>query len=155
MLGIIVAYSKNRIIGKDGKIPWYLPNERDRFRELTISNTVIMGRKTFQEIGKPLRDRFNIVLSKKERYSYENLITLTSLEEALSYSNTEKTFVIGGSKLYEKALEIADILYITEIDDIFDGDRYFPEFDENLYKREVFPYSNTIPRYRYLTYRRL
>ncbi|HFU4077974.1 TPA: dihydrofolate reductase [Streptococcus suis] len=130
MIGLIVARSKNNVIGKQGKIPWKIKGEQQQFRELTIGNTVIMGRKSYEEIGHPLPNRKNIVVSRKKNFIGENLTTATSLSEALNTANNENIYIAGGYGLFKEALPMVDIMYITEIDTIVDmGDVFFPEFD--------------------------
>ena len=110
MIGLIVARSKNNVIGKNGNIPWKIKGEQKQFRELTTGNVVIMGRKSYEEIGHPLPNRMNIVVSTTTEYQGDNLVSVKSLE----------------------ALQIVDKMYITEVDlNIEDGDTFFPEFDIN------------------------
>lgn len=92
MIGLIVARSKNNVIGKNGEIPWNIKGEQKQFKELTTGNVVIMGRKSFEEIGKPLPNRKNIIVSRNEKFSGENLITVSSLQEALELTKGEKVF---------------------------------------------------------------
>lgn len=132
MIGLIVARSKNNVIGKQGKIPWKIKGEQQQFRELTIGNTVIMGRKSYEEIGHPLPNRKNIVVSNSMNYFGENLITVASLDEALDTVDNENIYIAGGYGLFKEALPLIDIMYITEIDMIVEnGDVFFPEFDQN------------------------
>lgn len=131
MINLIVAVSKNGIIGKDGKIPFFYPADKQYFKEITTNKVLIMGRKTYEEINHPLKDRFIIVLSKTKNFNDNGIITLTSLDEALKYVKDKEVFIAGGRKLYEEALKIAQYLYITEIDEIYDGDTYFPSIPNN------------------------
>lgn len=131
MINLIVAVSKNGIIGKDGKIPFFYPADKQYFKEITTNKVLIMGRKTYEEINHPLKDRFIIVLSKTKNFNDDGIITLTSLDEALKYAKDKEVFIAGGRKLYEEALKIAQYLYITEIDEIYDGDTYFPSIPNN------------------------
>ncbi len=158
MTGIIVAYDRNRLIGKDGTMPWYIPGELKRFRALTENNVVIMGRKTYESLAGPLPDRINIVLSRSENYTGENLYTAGTLADALTMAKEkwpEKDIYIGGgANLYAQTLDIADVLYITEIDAEFEGDTFFPEFDESkFYKTVEGRYESSVP-YTYVTYKR-
>jgi dihydrofolate reductase len=129
MINIIAALSENRVIGCGGKIPWDIPEDRAHFRRLTTGNTVIMGRRTFEEIGRPLPERINIVVSTSADYSGENLYTARSLGHALElakgYSDRE-IFLCGGERIYREGLSVADRLYLTELDARFDGDAFFP-----------------------------
>ena len=130
MIGLIVARSKNNVIGKNGKIPWKIKGEQKQFRELTTGNVVFMGRKSYEEIGHPLPNRKNIVISKTENFVGENLVTVTSLQEAIDISAGEKVYIAGGYGLFKEALPLVDRMYITEIDTVIEnGDVFFPEFD--------------------------
>jgi dihydrofolate reductase len=154
MIAIIAAMSKNRVIGNQGKIPWRIKGEQRRFKELTTGNTIIMGKRSYEEIGRPLPDRKTIVVSSTKSYVAENLITACSLQEALNIAEEEKVFIAGGEQLYREALPIANTLYITEIDLVTEGDTYFPEFNKEDYilTEEIY-FEGEIP-YRYLTYQR-
>lgn len=131
MIGLIVACSKNNVIGKNGQIPWKIKGEQKQFRELTVGNVVVMGRKSYEEIGHPLPNRMNIVVSQSANYSGENLITVGSFQEAIKVAGKADIYVSGGYGLFKEAIPIVDKMYITEIDmDIKDGDVFFPEFDK-------------------------
>ena len=137
MISIIVAVAKDGAIGKGGKMPWRIPGEQQQFKELTTGHVVIMGRRSYEEIGHPLPNRKNIVVSKTKVFSWENLITAKSLEEALSLAGEEEIFIAGGAELFQKALPLADRIYITYVDlEVPDADRFFPDFPEEEYKRE-------------------
>lgn len=138
MIGLIVARSKNNVIGRNGEIPWNIKGEQKQFKELTSGNVVVMGRKSFEEIGHPLPNRKNIIVSKSKKYSGENLITVNSLQEALDVSQNENVFVSGGYGLFKEVLPIVDKMYITEIEiEIKDGDVFFPEFDETKFIKTI------------------
>ena len=158
MIALIVAYTKNRVIGKNGIIPWNLKNEKKRFKELTTDNVVVMGRKTFEEIGKPLPNRYTIVLSKTASYEYDNCCTVKSLSDAISLYKEKFTnknlYIAGGSSVYAEAISFAEKMYITEIDSVIDGDRFFPEFDSCKYSVTVEGEYSEELNYRYLTYTR-
>lgn len=154
MIALIAAYAKNRVIGNNGRIPWKIQGEQKRFRELTTGNVVIMGRRTFEEIGKPLPDRTTIVVSSTKKFSGENCYTVSSLQEAIKLAGNRDIYVSGGAKLYEEALPIAEKMYITEIDMVIDGDTYFPQFhDEDFIKIVDERFEDEIP-YTYMTYTR-
>ncbi len=136
IVSIIVAKSENNIIGKDGEIPWRLPNDLQYFKKTTMGHPIIMGRKTHEGIGKILPGRKNIVLSGslKEITGCE---VAGSMEEALGaciMNRESQVFIIGGASLYGQALPFADHLYITEVKAKIDGDTYLPHFDISLYK---------------------
>lgn len=130
MVGLIVARSKNNVIGKNGKIPWKIQGEQKQFRELTIGNVVVMGRKSYEEIGHPLPNRKTIVVSKSKKYEGNNLMTVGSIQEAIDLVVDKDIFIAGGYGLYKEAIPLVDKMYITEIDMIIEeGDVFFPEFD--------------------------
>lgn len=132
MIGLIVARSKNNVIGKNGQIPWKIKGEQKQFRELTTGNVVIMGRKSYEEIGHPLPNRMNIVVSGSANYTGENLLTVKSLKEAIEAAGDADVYVSGGYGLFKEAIPIVDKMYITEIDmEIEDGDVFFPEFEKS------------------------
>ena len=155
MIALIAALSQNRVIGKEGRIPWKIQGEQKRFKELTTGNVVIMGRRSYEEIGRPLPGRTTIVVSSTKDFTGENCYTAHSLPEAIRLAGSRDIFVSGGAGLYEEALPLADRLYITEIDRFFDGDTYFPAFDEKNYKKEIVAeFGGKIP-YTYVTYSRI
>ena len=131
MLSLIAAVAKNRAIGKDNKLLWHLPEDMRHFRETTRGKAVIMGRKTWESLPdsfRPLPGRHNIVVSRNPAYQAPGATLAASLEEALlKECKDEETFVIGGEELYRQAMPVAQKLYLTEINQDFDGDAYFPE----------------------------
>ena len=132
MIGLIVARSKNNVIGKNGQIPWRIKGEQKQFRELTTGNAVIMGRKSYEEIGHPLPNRMNIVVSRSANYTGENLVTVGSLQEAIEAAGDVDVYVAGGYGLFLEAMPMVDKMYITEVDiEIEDRDVFFPEFDKS------------------------
>ncbi len=143
MKAIIVAMDKNRLIGAKGKLPWHLPNDLKNFRRLTIERTVIMGRKTFESIGKPLEKRTNIVLTTKpkkfrKKYPTAEVTLAESLEQALAMcKKNDLVYIIGGAQVYEKALSLVDKLYITEIDAEFKGDTWFPKLNMSHWRKTI------------------
>ena len=154
MVALIVAYAKNRVIGNQGIIPWKIKGEQKRFRELTTGNVVVMGRNSFEEIGKPLPNRMNIVVSSTKKFTGENCYTVSSLKEAIQLAGNRDVFVSGGARLYEEALPVVEKMYITEIEATIDGDTYFPEFDEADFVKVIEErFEGEIP-YTYVTYTR-
>lgn len=132
MVNLIAARSTNNVIGKDGKIPWKIEGEQKQFKELTTGKIVVMGRRTYEEIGHPLPNRKNIVVSKSKIFEGENLTTVSNLQKAINLAGDSEVFIIGGYRLYKESLYLADKLYITEVEIIVeDGDTFFPEFDPN------------------------
>lgn len=154
MIGLIVAYSKNRVIGNSGCIPWKIKGEQKRFKELTTGNVVIMGRRSYEEIGHPLPNRTTIVVSGTKNYDADNCIIVKSLEEAVKIAGDRNVYISGGESLYKEALSIADKMYITEIELEVEGDTYFPEFDEALFDKEINQHFDGDIPYTYVTYTR-
>jgi dihydrofolate reductase len=132
-ISLIVAMSANRVIGRNNKMPWYLSADLKRFRAITLNSPILMGRKTFESIGKPLDGRTNLILSKNPTYRPEGCLVFDSLEMALNAAKNvgEELFIIGGATLYEIALPLAKRLYLTDIEAEFEGDTFFPELDLN------------------------
>ena len=132
-VSIIVAMSKNRVIGRDNDMPWHLSDDLKNFKKITINKTIIMGRLTYDSIGKPLPKRNNVVLSRNLKDP--KVTVLDNLEEALNISkNEDEIFIIGGSDLYSQTINIANKLYLTSINHEISGDKYFPAFDINKWK---------------------
>lgn len=137
MLSIIVAVAKNNVIGKDNKLIWHLPEDLKRFKRLTTGHTIIMGRKTFESLGRVLPNRKHIVLCNDTEMNIddENVEVIDSIDKIEKYENSEEeNFVIGGASIYKLLLPKASKLYITKINQEFDGDVYFPEINENEWK---------------------
>ena len=154
MLAIIVAYSQNRVIGRNGRIPWKIPGEQARFRALTTGQAVVMGRRTYEEIGRPLPNRMNFVVSSTKTFDGENCRTVASLAEAMALAGDRDLYVSGGAKLYEEALPLAEKLCITEIHREVEGDTFFPPFDESLFDKVVEAVCPGDIPYTYVTYTR-
>lgn len=134
MISIIAAVARNGVIGKDNKLPWKLPTDMRRFRSLTTGHPVIMGRKTFESLGEPLKDRRNIVIASKIPACTSRYFRVTSLPEALALANRLspkpiEVFIIGGAMLFKEALLLADKMYLTLIHQDFEGDVYFPLYE--------------------------
>ena len=134
ILSIIVAMSSNRVIGVNNTLPWHLSEDLKHFKSLTVGHTIIMGRKTYDSIGRALPNRRNIVISRNIETSCEGAEVVHSIEDAFSISkNDGEVFVIGGSNIYEQALHLVDHLYITEIKKSFLGDAFFPEINKSIW----------------------
>ena len=141
IISLIVAMAKNKVIGKDNKLPWQIPEDLKRFKRLTLGHPIIMGRKTFESIGRPLPGRDNLVLSRDPQYQAVGIQSFTSLEEVLqfcrnNYATDEEVFVIGGEQIFKQALPLADRIYLTKILSEVEGDTFFPDFDEQLFRIE-------------------
>ncbi len=140
MINIIAAFSKNHTIGFKGKIPWDIPEDKKNFKRLTMGHVIIMGRKSFEEIGHPLSGRINIVVSSSSNFNGESLYTARSLEHSLNLarliiSNINKPaeiFLCGGERIYKEGISLADMLYLTEIDAYFEGDAFFPKVGDDF-----------------------
>jgi dihydrofolate reductase len=145
LISIIVAMAKNNVIGKNNDMPWgYLPEDLKYFKQITLNKNIIMGRKTFESIGKPLPNRLNIIISKtmsKKTNNDKNVIIVSSLKEALSLNKNnkeEEIFIIGGGQIYKEAIEnnIIDNFYISFIEAEFKGDTFFPSINHLKLKKE-------------------
>ena len=137
IISLIAAMANNRVIGKDNAMPWHLPADLAHFKAVTLGKPIIMGRKTYESIGRPLPGRKNIVISRDSSYTLEGCETANSFEKAMELvSDVEELMIIGGGHLYSEALSHADKLYLTFIDLDVDGDTQFPGF-EHLELTEV------------------
>lgn len=134
MIHIIVAISKNNIIGKDGGLPWNIKGELSYFKKETMGNVVIMGRRTYESIGHPLAGRMNVVISNTVEYSDNNLITKRSLKEAIKCYCDKEIYLAGGYRIYEEGLKIADVIHLTYVKREVKGDVCFPSFAISDYK---------------------
>ena len=140
---IIVAFSKNgRIIGNNGRIPWTLPEDLRHFKELTTGNAIIMGRKTFESIGRVLPERMNIIVTRNKDFCVEDAYIAKSPEKAIEIAKNagyKKIFICGGQQIYQQMMNYADYIYATEVCGEYEGDAFFPEINENEFvevKRE-------------------
>jgi dihydrofolate reductase len=147
IISIIAAMAENRIIGHEGAIPWDLPGDRRRFREITWGHPVIMGRKTFESIGHPLPGRRNIVLTRQEGYRAEGCLVVSGLEEALAAcAGSGEVFICGGGALYREALPRAQRIYLTVVHLEGEGDVRFPEIpDDEFAEVERRPVRDRFP----------
>ncbi len=131
IISMIAAMANNRVIGKDNQMPWHLPADFAWFKRSTMGKPVVMGRKTYDSIGRPLPGRLNVVISRDESLEIEGVTTVTSIEKALDLvSDVEEVMIIGGGSIYESCLPKADKLYLTYIDFDVDGDTQFPDWGE-------------------------
>ena len=156
MTGLIVARSINNVIGKKGHIPWKIEGEQKQFKDLTVGNVVVMGRKTYEEIGHPLPGRKTIVISKTCKYEADGLTTVRSLKEALELAEDQKVFIAGGYELYKEALPLVDVMYITEVQLVVeDGDVFFPAFNADDFEVTVGETLGDEIKYARTVYKRL
>ncbi|SFG12367.1 dihydrofolate reductase [Pontibacter chinhatensis] len=133
MLAIVVAAAENNVIGKDNDLIWHLPADLKHFKSLTMGHPMIMGRKTFEAIGKPLPGRTSIIITSQKDYQAEGCVVVHSLEEAIAKGrelDADQVSIIGGAKVYQQALPLADRVYLTRVHASFEGDAYFPELSD-------------------------
>lgn len=132
MISLIVAMSQNKVIGSNNAMPWHIPGELARFKRITTGHAIIMGRKTFESIGRVLPNRTNIIITRDSEYKVEGALIVNSLDEALRQAKeadgSEELFIIGGGEIFKQAMPIADKLYLTLVHKDVDGDTYFPDY---------------------------
>jgi dihydrofolate reductase len=132
---IIVAASENQVIGYKNALPWHISEDLKHFKKITINHSVVMGRKTFESIGKPLKERRNIVISRDGTLKIEGAEVVNSLNEAIHRTKNEnEIFIIGGEQIYKIAMPIATHMHVTKVYNNIKGDAFFPAFDENEWK---------------------
>ncbi len=135
IISLIAAMDKNRIIGNDNRLPWHLPADLKHFKAITLNKPIIMGRKTFDSIGKPLPQRRNMVISRQKKLNLPGCEVFSSLSDAIKAVDTnEEVMIIGGESIFRESLSLADRLYLTIIDHEFEGDTVFPQWDKNAWK---------------------
>lgn len=138
MINLIAAVGEKYELGKDNKLIWDLPNDLKFFKETTLNKVIVMGRKTFESIGRPLPKRTNVVITNNTEFNYDNVIVYNNLDNLLNNFKDEEIFIIGGSSIYNQFINVADKIYLTEIESICsDADSFFPTFDKTKYIREV------------------
>jgi len=161
-LSILVILSTNNVIGRDNKLPWHMPADLKRFKNLTMGHHILMGRRTFDEIKKPLPGRINVVITRDHHFAAEGVAIARSIDEAISKAEAtgdHEIFLIGGGEIFKQVIHRADRMYITRIHADIEGDTYFPEFDDvnewKLVDAEHFEADekNAYP-YSFLTYER-
>lgn len=156
MVKIIVAKSRNGVIGDSNKLIWRLPADLANFKKITTGHSIVMGRKTFESIGKPLPGRRNIIITRNPDYEVKDCEVVNSLEEALLLTGND-CFIIGGGEIYKQSLDIASKIYLTLVDEDFTGDTIFSELDDNWFKssEENFSSDEKNPyNYSFITYER-
>jgi dihydrofolate reductase len=153
-LSVIAAIARNGTIGRDNALPWCLPEDLKHFKALTMGHHIIMGRKTYESLGRLLPGRTTVIVSRSHDYAVSGAIVVSSLQQALqACAGDEEIFVIGGAELYREALPMAGRLYLTEIDEDFDGDAHFPKIDSSAWRetsRETHLSANGL-RFSYVT----
>lgn len=130
-ISLIVAMASNRVIGLNNQMPWHLSTDLKKFKRITMGKPIVMGRKTFESIGRPLPGRTNIIISRNSDYAQTGCLVFNDIDEALNNACqlADEVFVIGGSALYDEFLPRADKLYLTQINQAFEGDTFFPEIN--------------------------
>jgi dihydrofolate reductase len=134
-ISAIVAMSENRVIGKNNRLPWHLPADLKHFKTITMGKPVLMGRKTFDSIGRPLPGRLNIIITRDTNYSVPGCVVVHSIDDAIAKAgNYDEIFVIGGAELFQQMFSRIQTIYLTIIHENFDGDAFFPEFNQSEWK---------------------
>ena len=158
-LSLIVAMARNRVIGRGGRLPWRLPADQQRFKALTMGHHIVMGRKTWESIGRPLPGRESVVVTRNKAYQAAGATVVGSLAEALALARGDpETFVIGGEELYREALPLAERIYLTELEDDYPGDAFFPPLADGEWRavqREGHPAQSAEPAWNFVVYERV
>lgn len=160
IIAIIAAMAQNRVIGNNNTLPWHLPADLKHFKALTTSHPIIMGRKTFDSIGRPLPNRQNIVITRQTNWHAPGVDVANSIEDAISLcKDKQKIFIIGGAQIYQQAFRVANYMHLTIIEGKFSGDAYFPEYPQNQWmeiKRESHPADpkNKTPAHHFIDYQK-
>ncbi|MDG1804794.1 dihydrofolate reductase [Flavicella sp.] len=159
MTTIIAAIAENNALGKDNDLIWHLPADLIRFRKTTTGHHIIMGRNTYESIGKPLPNRTTVIITRNKDYQAEGCIVVNSISEALEIAKSDKSpFIIGGAQIYKEAIQFVDQLDITEVHHEFEADVFFPIIDKTIWeetKRETFkPDEKNKYSYSFVSYRR-
>lgn len=157
MITIIAAIAENNALGKDNQLIWHLPADLKRFKKVTSNHHIIMGRKTFESLGKPLPNRTTIIITRNPNYTAEGCVIVNSLQEAIdAATEDENPFILGGAEIYTLAIEIADKLDLTFVHHQFEADVFFPKIDKTVWKetsREDFKADEkNIYDYSFVTY---
>lgn len=136
MISLIWAMDENNLIGNGNELPWRIPAELQYFKKTTMGHPIAMGRKTFASIGRPLPGRENIIITRNKQFKHDNCTVFNCLEDFINYAKNYEgeIFVIGGAEIYKELLPYAQRLYVTKINHAFNGDTYFPQFDETDWK---------------------
>jgi len=134
IISLIAAMAKNRVIGYHNQLPWHLPADLKHFKAITLGKPIVMGRKTYESIGKPLPERMNIILSTNASYQAPGCYVVSNLDEAIQAASiAEEILIIGGARIYQAYLPLVQRMYLTFIDAEVEGDAFFPQFDEQTW----------------------
>jgi dihydrofolate reductase len=158
-VSLIVAMARNRVIGRDGRLPWRLPADQQRFKALTMGHHIIMGRKTWESIGRALPGRTSVVVTRNQPYAAAGAAVVGSLSDALTLARGDpEAFVIGGAELYGEALPLAGRIYLTDLEGDYPGDTFFPplvQAEWRVVQREEHPAQSAEPAWNFVVYERL
>lgn len=133
---LIAAMARNRVIGRDGHLPWHIPGELQRFKAMTMGHSLIMGRRTFESIARALPGRKTVIITRQKEYQAPGCLVTHSLAEALALcQGEERVFIAGGGQIYQQALGLAQALYLTILDREAEGDTFFPEYDSAAFRK--------------------
>lgn len=149
-ISIIAAHGRNRELGKNNKLLWHISSDLKRFKSLTENHAIIMGQKTYESIGRPLPERLNIVLSKDLKLEIPDIAVCNSINEAITLANDfggDEIFIIGGGSVYAQTIDLADKLYLTQVDAEFEADTFFPDYSE--FKKIIFEKKESDENYQY------
>ena len=157
IISAIVAMASNRVIGNRGDIPWKIPGEQKMFKEITLGHAIIMGRKTYESIGRPLPGRTNIVITRQSDYQAPGSIVAHDLDSALQScpSQENEAFICGGGQLYQASWPVTDRIYLTVLPREVAGDTYFPEITENEFKMTKSKHIDGVEPYKFYVYERI
>ena len=157
LISLIVAMASNRVIGNRGEIPWKIPGEQKMFKEITMGHSMIMGRKTFEAIGRALPGRTNIVVTRQAGYQAPGCTVVHDLKSALESCPPAESeaFIIGGGQIYDETIAIADRIYLTLVPREVAGDTYFPEFSESDYELIKSDFIDAVEPYHFYIYERI
>jgi dihydrofolate reductase len=157
LISSIVAMASNRVIGNRGDIPWKIPGEQKMFKKITLGHTVIMGRKTYESIGRPLPGRTNIVITRQSDYQATGCIVAHDLDSAFQACppQEDEAFICGGGQLYQASLPVTDRIYLTVLPREVAGDTCFPEVSENEFKITKSEYIDGVEPYNFFIYERI
>lgn len=137
LISAILAMGENRVIGKNNQLPWRLPADLKHFKAITSGHPILMGRKTYQSIGRPLPNRINIIMTRDAHFQAPGCTVVTSIDEAIvcaSNNNSDEIFIIGGAEIYTQLMPVIDCIYLTVVHQTFDGDAFFPELATDEWK---------------------
>ena len=155
-IALIVAASQNNVIGLDNQLPWHLPEDLQYFKAVTMGKPILMGRKTYDSIGRPLPGRTNIVLTRDANWSAEGVVVVNDLdsataasEKACAAAGADELMIIGGEQIYRKFLPVADKLYLTKVEAVVEGDAYFPAIDSDEWQQVAEKIPEKVGNYSY------